>query len=79
MLSFMQQKNLNYSEIEDNFITSFQLRGDEKQHYFVSVDSIVDPLMAVPNFDGDEHYYITVTTYKNWNKYFNRFISKCVE
>ncbi len=73
------KKHLDYSEIEENFITSFQLRGDEKHHYIVSVDSIVGPLMAVPNFDGDEHCYITVTLYKNWNTYFNRFISKCVE
>ncbi len=57
-------KNLNYSKIEDKFITSFQLGGDEKHHYIVSVDSIVGPLMAVPNFDGDEHCYITVTPYK---------------
>ncbi len=74
-----EAKNLNYSKIEENVITLFQLGGDEKHHYIVSVDSIVAPLMVIPNFNGDEHCYITVAPYNNWNMYFNRFISKCVE
>ncbi len=73
------KKHLNYSKIEENFFTSFQLGGDEKHHYIVSVDSIVGPLMAVPNFHGDEHCYIMGMLYKNWNKDFNRFISRCDE
>ncbi len=39
-------KHLNYSKIEENFITLFQLGNNENYYYLVIVDSIVGQLMV---------------------------------
>ena len=68
------KKYLSYKEIASKFTTTFELGIGQEYLYILNADSILGPLLAVPNFDGNNNEYVTAAPYRDWGKYFTKFI-----
>jgi hypothetical protein len=73
------EKYLSYDDISQNFTHDFNLGVDEKYLYIVNVESILGPLIAIPNYGGLKNEFITACPYRQWSKYFSNYIEFCKE
>ena len=65
------EKNLNWSDVEKNFIVRTKLGSrDEVSIVSVPISSLVHPLCALPDYGSDGLSYIIVLPRRNWSRYF---------
>ena len=73
------EKYLSYDDISQNFTHDFKLGVGDEYLYIVNVESILGPLIAVPNFGGSKNEFITACPYRQWSDYFSLYIEECKE
>jgi hypothetical protein len=65
------EKNLNWSDVEKNFIVRTKLGSRDKVSIVsVPISSLVHPLCALPDYGSDGLSYIIVLPRRNWSRYF---------
>ena len=68
------EKSLSYDDILHNFTHDIKLGvGDGYYLYIVKVESILGPLLAVPNFSGPKNEFMTACPYRQWSDYFSNY------
>jgi len=64
---------LTTEEIDESFITTFQLGETEESYDVVPVESIENPMLAIKSYGEDKiKKYITATPYESWGLYFKQ-------
>ena len=71
------EKYLSYEDISKNFTNEFKLGVGDEYLYIVNVESILGPLLAIPNFGGSKNQFITACPYRQWSNYFSNYIEEC--
>ena len=73
------EKYLLYDDISKSFTNEFKLGVGNEYLYIVNVESILGPLLAIPNFGGSKNEFITACPYRQWSDYFSLSIEECKE
>ena len=71
---------LTTKEIDESFITTFNLGETEDRYDVVPVESIENPLLAVKSYGEEKSKkYITATPYESWGLYFKQEMKKIIK